>query len=144
MKKDNEVAKKLIDNDDTIRYKEAYNGTWYEPPNAYGSLTIEVLEFLKGLPFNNLTLAYIHGLRPSTIRVSHGCICCDSMPNRVTVYLDDSDKIEKISQEINVGYGTGHVVANVYEALKNNKQIPNFPETSPIYFDPSIFKDLEL
>jgi len=140
MKNDNETAKELLDDCDTKRYIDAYNGSRYEPPYITGHTDIKVLEFLNGLPFNNLTLAYIHGLHPSTIRVSHGCVCCDAMSNRVTIYLTEDDKIDYISQEIVVGYATGHVLYNVYKALKENRSVPDFPVESPIYFDPKILE----
>lgn len=68
---------------------------------------IEVLPFLKGQSWGQLPLAYIHGLRPSSVRLVRSSVKMDALTNRVTVYLDEWDIIEKIEQEIEVGLPEG-------------------------------------
>ncbi len=69
---------------------------------------LDCLPFLTREPFNALALAYIWSLRPSIVRVIEegGETKCDACPWRVTVYLT-GDKIESISQEVEVGLPDG-------------------------------------
>lgn len=68
-----------------------------------GSTVVEILEFLKGKPFDDKILAYIYGFRPSSVRISYGSIKLDAHTNRVTIWLDEKDTVRKIYQEIDVG-----------------------------------------
>ena len=69
-----------------------------------GYTTIEVLEFLKGKPWNNLAYDALAALRPSAIRATTGKITADSMTWRVTVYLEEDKRtIRRIEQEVAVG-----------------------------------------
>jgi hypothetical protein len=68
------------------------------PCRSYTS--IPVLEFLKGYPYDDFAKAYIFGLSPSTVRVSTGDITCDAYTDRVTVFVDDTNIIYNIVQEI--------------------------------------------
>lgn len=63
----------------------------------------EVLPKLKGKPWNEYALRQIASLRPSALRVTKEGTKLDAMPWRVTVYLDDSNKIKEIIQEVRVG-----------------------------------------
>ena len=74
---------------------------------ARSSMTIEVLELLRGKPWDDLALALVHGLRPSAIRVSKGATTLDSWTWRVTVIVDKDNIIESISQEVEVGLPEG-------------------------------------
>lgn len=68
---------------------------------------IPVLDFLKGKPYDDYAKAYIYGLRPSSVRVSTGCIKCDARVDRVTVYVQDFNGllcIDRIEQEISVAF----------------------------------------
>ena len=67
-----------------------------------GYKSIRLLEFLEGKPWDDVALAFVHSLRPSSIRVTSTGIKLDARTWRVTVYVDD-DFIEKISQEVEVG-----------------------------------------
>ena len=78
----------------------------YQSPDRTGYDVVEVLEFLKGEPFDLRALDYIHSTRPSTIRVTKGRITCDSHIWRVTVYIDESNIITKVEQEVEVGLRT--------------------------------------
>ena len=79
------------------------HGVQYVPCPDRGYTSVEVLQFLYGLTWNELALNWIDGLNPSLIRVSTGTLTCDSNPGRVTVFLDKENYIKKIEQEIVVG-----------------------------------------
>jgi hypothetical protein len=65
-------------------------------------VSIIVLDFLNGKPFDDIAKAYISGLNPTSVRIIYDSEHLDARTGRVTVYLDDNDIIEKISQEITV------------------------------------------
>jgi len=75
---------------------------------------MNVLEFLYGLPYNEITKAYISGVRPSSVR-----ICDEDTPYlpdnwvawRVTVYLK-KNKITKINQEVNLDLSNSGVTSD--------------------------------
>jgi len=79
----------------------------YEEPRHCGYLYLEVLPFLKEKKWNEISLAYVHTLRPSYIRVTKGETKCDAICWRVTVYVDKKDIIESIMQEVEVGLPEG-------------------------------------
>lgn len=79
----------------------------YTPPSNRGSLSVEVLDFLKGKPWDDVALAYVHSLRPTSIRVTTGTVKLDARTWRVTVIVDDKDIIESITQEVEVGLPEG-------------------------------------
>lgn len=81
----------------------------------YGYCSIKVLEFLWGRPWDDIALAFVHGLRPRSIRVVRAEETCDAMTDRVTVYVDDPKRpgiITSIRQEVEVwlpeGVENGH------------------------------------
>ena len=80
------------------------HGIAYESPPNIGWDCIPVLEFLWGRKWDEISLAYVHSLRPSSIRVTTGEVKTDSSRWRVTIYVDDADIITKISQECEIGY----------------------------------------
>ncbi len=71
--------------------------------NRSGQTSINVLEFLHGKQWDDIALAYVHALQPSSIRVTHGTTKADSRQWRVTVYIDDDNNIKEITQEVVVG-----------------------------------------
>lgn len=75
----------------------------YEEPKSVSYTSIECLQFLKGSLWNQGTLNYVHALRPSSIRVTEGCMKMDSRIWRVTVIINKDGIIKKISQEVEVG-----------------------------------------
>lgn len=75
----------------------------YEPPQRTGYTSIQILSFLNGKPWDELALAYIHAVRPSSIRVTKGGITLDSRTWRVTVIVDEENIIKEITQEVEVG-----------------------------------------
>lgn len=131
------VVEKLLSNDDCIPYWSNQGEYWVQPRNS-GHTTIPVLEFLKGLPLNNLVLAYVKGLNPSRVCITTGWQTTDACPQRVTIVVGrDSDDeaepwiVKSITQEINVGYSCGHDVGMVLNYLKEGCKIP---ETRPQTF----------
>lgn len=76
----------------------------YGKPDCTGYLSIDVLPFLKGKPWDSVALAYVHSLRPSSIRVTTGLIKLDARSWRVTIYVEeDNITIRNIEQEVEVG-----------------------------------------
>jgi len=112
------LVDKCLADDDCQQYLTAHNGTVFKP-NGGGYLPMEVLPELTGIPFNNLALGFIQGLRPSDLRVAfNGRVCLDAFKDRVTVYLDDNKKISKIVKEMDIGYGCGDDMARILGELK--------------------------
>lgn len=85
----------------------------YERPDSISWTSLKVLDFLNGNPWDQVALNYIHSLRPSCIRVTKGETTLDSVPWRVTVYVDDYGIIRHVEQEVEVGCDGGF--ANAYE-----------------------------
>lgn len=76
----------------------------YQEPDDTTHLDFEVLPFLKGRPWDQFSLNYVHSLRPSCIRVSKDGLTLDACPWRVTVTLEEDDRtIHQITQEVEVG-----------------------------------------
>lgn len=79
-----------------------------------GYATIEVLPELKGKPFDDVALAFIHGLDPKSVRLCRHGQNDDARTGRVNVYIDDDDKIVRINKEIEVmlpaGVAHGHAL----------------------------------
>lgn len=79
------------------------NGSAFEEFDRVSYTVIDVLSFLRGKPWDDVALGYVHALRPSSIRISHGETKCDGRTWRVTVFLDEAERIESIEQEVEVG-----------------------------------------
>jgi hypothetical protein len=95
---------------DAHREVRGSNSGWELPKPARQVFTfMPVLEFLCGLPWDNLAVNYVYALRPSYVRVGqyNGAFACDSQAWRVTVYLEaDRRTICHIDQEVICGgYG---------------------------------------
>lgn len=82
-------------------------GTEYELPTLLGGTTIPILEVLWGLPWGEIPLCFIRAVNPSYIRVTNGETKTDARPQRVTVYVDNNDVIERIEQEVTIAGGSG-------------------------------------
>jgi len=114
-------VERLLATDEADKYR-AYNGKKYESFAPYGGTVIPVLDFLEGLPFNNLVMAYVRGLKPSSVRVStDGSIFTDNRTGRVTIYLKDN-KVDRIEQEVHVSYACGAVVDRTLKALQEGRE----------------------
>jgi hypothetical protein len=81
----------------------------YEQPTRLGYTSVDVLPLLTGKPWDEVALAFVHSLRPSCIRVikHNHAETTDARTWRVTVYLDEKELIESISQEVQVGLPEG-------------------------------------
>ena len=86
---------------------DSRHGVNYIKPQTRGWLTIPVLEFLNGRLWDNMALNVVHSLRPSCIRVTTGEITSNFCTWRVTIYLEQDQRIiRRIEQEVEVGtYG---------------------------------------
>lgn len=103
------LSAKLKSDDDVKQYYHM-QGKPLEHCGTQGCTSVEVLHFLKGLKLTNLVLAYVYGLHPSLIRVSTGVWTCDAYTDRVSITVDEDDVVQKIEQEMSVGYGCGYDV----------------------------------
>lgn len=82
---------------------EAHTGWVPEPPKACGYRCIPVLQTLWGKELNDAAYSYIHGLRPSNIRICREVCKLDAYTWRVTIWLEEgTDLIERIEQEIQI------------------------------------------
>lgn len=72
--------------------------------DRHGFLSIAVLPFLNGEPWDEVALAYVSALRPYYIRVvkHNQGQTLDAMTDRVTVLLGEDDLIGSITQEVRV------------------------------------------
>lgn len=91
---------------------DGFGGKWgvrYVEPEAQSYTVIDVLPFLRGRPWDEIALAYVHALRPSTIRVNNtDCWKLDARNWRVSVLLAADDRtIRRITQEVAVGLPDG-------------------------------------
>jgi len=79
----------------------------FVPNDRRSYLSIPVLTNLTGHPWDEIAMGYVQGLRPSSLRVVKGEETTDAQTWRVTVYLDDQDRISEIRQEVEVGLPRG-------------------------------------
>jgi hypothetical protein len=104
-------------------------GVRYVPPGRQSSVYLPMLTQLNGLPWDELTLAYVSTLRPSYIRVvqSNGGVTADSRAWRVTVTLKDQ-RIVAIEQETPIqlptGIAHGHAMARALMQCSDNGWLP--------------------
>lgn len=109
----------LLSQNDINQYRDQ-QGAVYVPPAHRGHSIIDVLPQLWGLPLCDLTLAYVHACRPSLIRVVRDWETTDSRPWRITIYVDNDDRVKKITQEVEVGYGCGSDVGRILQKLRED------------------------
>jgi hypothetical protein len=87
-------------------------GVEFKGFDSYGYTVLEMLPQLVGRPCDDLVMAYIPALRPSSVRIVMGVQTCDSRPWRVTVVIDSHNHVRRIEQEVYVGlfepFGCGH------------------------------------
>ncbi len=91
-----------------------------------GFTTIDVLPELCGLPVCDLVLGYLAALRPSAIRITGGEVHTDAMQWRVTVLVDKDDKVERIYQEVSIGFGCGYDMGNLLDEFKGGRPASAF------------------
>lgn len=85
------------------------------PEFPSGYTRVECLPHLKGRAFDEVARAYLTALRPSSIRLlTHNAgEYMDARTWRVSIYLDENEKIDSIWQEVEVALPEG--VQNGYE-----------------------------
>ncbi len=108
-------------------------GEEFMPFSHRGYTSVEVLPFLTGRPWDDLALAYVHALRPSTIRVTTGGCKANAQTWRVTVFIDTlkSNLIRSIEQEVQVGLPDGVRNGHALDlALKYGVDSPQVKEWS--------------
>ena len=116
------LADRLKATTDITKYRH-HCGVAYVPPSSRGYLSINVLPELIGLPLNDLVLAWVASLRPSCIRVVTGYETCDAQPWRVTIHVDEADRVLGVSQEVEVGYGCGSDILACLVAAKTGAPV---------------------
>lgn len=82
----------------------------YKAPDSSGFLSIPVLGFLTGMPWDDHAKNFLMALRPSCVRETWGEIKCDAVCWRVTVLLAGTKTaplVQKITQEVMVGLSKG-------------------------------------
>lgn len=77
----------------------------YDIPPIVGYADMEVLPFLYGRPWDEVSYCWIYAVNPTSIRVIkyNGSEKCDARRGRVTVYMSETGTIEKITQEVTIG-----------------------------------------
>lgn len=97
----------------------AVQGRTFIPWDSIGFTVLRVLPNLTGRPWDDIALAYVHSLRPSSLRVIRSTegTQLDARDWRVTVYLSADSTIKSIDQEVRVGLpdGVSHGAALEYQ-----------------------------
>lgn len=66
----------------------------------YGGISLPILGFLTGLPWNPVTEAYAVGLNPERIVVTGGEVTTDFVHGRITIYLNRQGMIQEATMEL--------------------------------------------
>lgn len=115
-----ELTRQLQRADDCARYFDD-QGKDFVPPPCHGFTNLPVLPWLWGRPLNNMTLAYVHSLRPSKVRITTGVTTTDMCTWRVTITIAPNAEgvaiVQYIQQEVQIGYGAGSSLAAVERSL---------------------------
>lgn len=70
--------------------------------SVYSFTSVGVLPELIGEPWNEITMCYVLSLEPTAIRVSTGMVTLDGCVGRITVMVDDENKIQEIYKEVRI------------------------------------------
>jgi hypothetical protein len=84
-------------------YHEDSNGKAIRSVPCVGNTQLAYYPELVGQPLDALAISMIYALHPSNVRIvmqSRPVVTCNCVPRRVTIYLDDDDKILSIRQEV--------------------------------------------
>lgn len=126
------TVEKLLSDDDCKPYFSS-QGEYFIAPTSHGCTTIPVLEFLWGLPLNNLVLAYVNGLIPGRVRITEGECTADCSGQRVTIFVKKAEDgkyvVRRIDQEVAVSYSCGSDVDQVLRYLKEGGEKPKTRST---------------
>jgi hypothetical protein len=90
----------------------ARNGARYESSQVRlrGFTVVSVLREVWGRELNEISMGFIHSLRPSAVRFAFDGVLLDATPWRVTIFLvkkDGREFIQNIVQEVEVGLPDG-------------------------------------
>ena len=120
-----EFAAKVTATDEIEKYRDDCGERYVEPKGvSQGYTTTDILPELIGCPLCNLVLGYVHAFHPTAIRISTGCVTCDSQHGRVTIFVDEQNKVRRVFQEITVLYNCGGEMGRALRALKEGKPVP--------------------
>jgi hypothetical protein len=128
------LKKKVTATDDIDKYRTTCSVEYNKPYGSRGYTVIEVLQQLWGLPLNNLILAYVNALKPTSIRVTSGLQTTDASQGRVTVVYEERDGVEYVQhiiQEVEVLYGCGADVGAMLRAAKEGQELPEKASRGP-------------
>ncbi len=109
-------------------YRGAGGKPYEHPRGGYSSCCIEVLKFLWNRKLDAVTMAYVHALRPSSVRICDGAHHLDARRWRVTVDVNKHDDIvERITQEVEValpeGVEHGHALEHALKYGLDSPQV---------------------
>lgn len=123
-----DLAHRLVQGDESDKYLGA-QGSPYDKSylKSHGSCCVEVLPFLKGRKWNNLALAWVHCLRPSSIRVGVSQTA-DSIPYRVSVTLGPNKTIVEITQEVQVAFCSGYDLRRITDHQGTGELLEDFDQ----------------
>lgn len=124
------LCEKMRGTDLVEQYRTNHRREW-QPDASTGYTSMPVLPQFIGKKLDNSLVAYLHTLRPSSVRISADCVTCDSSPWRVTVFTKQVDGVEiiaSISQEVCIGFSSGWNVSQMFQHIHEGKPMPGpFP-----------------
>ena len=103
-----------------------------------GYTTVPVLQNLTGKPWDEVSLAYVMALNPSSIRVSKDGVHLDSREKRITVWLKN-DLIRAVEMEVSVplpaGIKHGAALSDALTHGKDSEQVVWHRDAAAYYAD---------
>lgn len=128
-------------------------GVEFKPHPAVGSLSLRVLQFLEGRLLDEVVMAYVQSLRPSSVRVCHagGMVNADARIWRVTIFtfkVGRKHYVNSIYQEVNVGLPNGvshgEALSNALDHGINSNQVKWWDdEIGTIHCDGRVYKQTD-
>lgn len=96
---------------------KVYHHTIPKKENGYSWTSVGVLPELIGRPWNEITMCYVLSLEPTAIRVSDGCVTLDAHTGRITVIVNDDNKIQQIYKEVKIPVPDNMFAYDLQQAL---------------------------